>query len=259
LENLPRLEASGAREIASKLKSISGGKVLDVCTGEGDFISTLMKTLKDFESFIGVDISHEDLETARKQFEGQPVQLLEMSAESLNFDDNSFDTVSIAHSLHHLQHPNKALAEMKRVLKPGGHLIVLEMYQDGEQEPAQLTHIVEQNWSTKIDLLFDIRPHVPLLTRMVIKKFLEPLNFQELTILESSRYVKCLFCTQRVRCEDPLHPELVDDFIEGIDSELARLENLDGVDELRAEGGKLKERVKSTGISDASHLFIIGR
>ncbi|MHA2313872.1 MAG: class I SAM-dependent methyltransferase [Candidatus Hermodarchaeia archaeon] len=258
MENLPGLEASGAREIASKLKLISGGKVLDVCTGEGDFISTLMQTLKDFESFIGVDISLEDLETARKEFEGQPVQLLEMNAESLNFDDNSFDTVSVAHSLRHLQHPNKALAEMKRVLKPGGHLIVLEMYQDGEQEPAQLTHIVEQNWSTKIDLLFDIRPHAPL-TRKVIKKLLEPLNFQELTILESSRYVKCLFCAQRVRCEDPLHPELVDDFIEGIDSELARLEDHDRVDELKAEGEKLKERVKSTGIADASHLFIIGR
>jgi SAM-dependent methyltransferase len=181
-----------------------------------------------------------------------------MNAEQLSFDDNSFDTVSVANSLRHIRHPNKALAEMKRVLKPGGHLIIQEMYQDGEQDPAQLTHIAEQNWSTKIDLLLDVPPHAPL-TRGVIKKFLEPLNFQELTILESSRYVKCLFCEQRVRCEDSLHPELVDDFIEGIDRELARLEDHDEVDELIAEGEKLKKRVKSTGIADASHLFIIGR
>lgn len=258
MESLPRLEASGARKIASKLKSISGGKVLDVCTGEGDFISTLMQTLKDFESFIGVDVSCEDLETARKQFEGQPVQLLEMNAEHLNFDEDSFDTVSVAHSLRHIRNPNKALAEMKRVLKPGGHLIVLEMYQDGEQEPAQLTHIAEQNWSTKIDLLFDIPPHDPL-TRRVINKLLEPLDFQELTILESSRYVKCLFCAKRVQCEDPLHPQLVNDFIEDINQELDRLKDHDGVDDLRQEGEQLKKRVKTTGIADASHLFIIGR
>lgn len=258
MENLPRLEASGAREIASKLKSISGGKVLDVCTGEGDFISTLMQTLKDFESFIGIDVSREDLETARKQFEDQPVQLLEMNAERLNFDDNSFDTVSVAHSLRHIRYPNKALAEMKRVLKPGGRLIVQEAYQDGEQELAQLTHIAEQNWSAKIDSLLDNIPHEPL-TRGVIKQLLEPLSFQELTVIESSRYVKCLSCAKRFQCEDPLHPELVNDFIEDINHDLERLEDQEGVDELRAEGEQLKERVKTTGIADTSFLFIIGR
>ena len=58
LENLPRrLAASGAVEIRAKLGSISGGKVLDAATGSGVFIDTLMKALKNYDSFVGIDIS----------------------------------------------------------------------------------------------------------------------------------------------------------------------------------------------------------
>jgi len=57
LENLPeRLATSGAVKIRSRLSSISGGKVLDVATGSGDFIDTLMKVLKNYDYFVGVDI-----------------------------------------------------------------------------------------------------------------------------------------------------------------------------------------------------------
>ena len=127
LENLPeRLAASGAVKIRSRLSSISGGKVLDVATGSGDFIDTLMKVLKNYDCFVGVDISKKDLESAKKRFRDQPVKLMEMNAESLEFDDNSFDTVCMAYSLHHLERIDKVLTEFRRVLKPGGNLIIQE-------------------------------------------------------------------------------------------------------------------------------------
>ncbi|HIH00645.1 TPA: hypothetical protein HA259_00930, partial [Thermoplasmata archaeon] len=50
---LPKgLRSSEAPRIAKRLASISGGRVLDVATGQGGFIDTLVNTLKDYESFI---------------------------------------------------------------------------------------------------------------------------------------------------------------------------------------------------------------
>ena len=129
LENLPkRLATSGALNIRNKLSAISGGKVLDVATGSGEFIDTLIKALKDYDCFTGIDISRKDLESAKKRFRDKPVKLIEMNAESLEFDDNSFDTVGMAYSLHHLERTDKVLAEMHRVLKPGGNLIIQEEF-----------------------------------------------------------------------------------------------------------------------------------
>ena len=58
LENLPeRLAASGAVRMRAKLGSISGGRILDIATGSGDFINVLMKTLKDYDSFVDHEIT----------------------------------------------------------------------------------------------------------------------------------------------------------------------------------------------------------
>jgi len=116
LENLPiRLAASGAVKMRLRLGLISGGKVLDVATGPGDYIDTMMKALRDFDCFVGIDISEKALESARKRFGGRPVKLVNMNAELLEFDDDSFDTVCMAYSLHHLERIDKVLAEMCRV------------------------------------------------------------------------------------------------------------------------------------------------
>lgn len=258
MENLPRLEGSGAREIALKLKSISGGKILDVCTGKGDFISTLMQTLNGYERFIGVDMSGKDLEVGRKKFEGQPVQFMEMDAGNLAFDDNTFDTVCIANSLHHLSNPGTVLSEMRRVLKHGGHFIVQEMYQNGDQSEAQITGMLEHHWGAKIDRqLSEI--HYETLTQKEIITLLEALEFRELVVLEASRYVNCLVCPQRFDCENPLNEKLIDDFISGIEKALKRLPADKVTEELKAEGEQLKVRAKITGVADASYLFFIGR
>ncbi|MHA2209223.1 MAG: hypothetical protein ACXABV_08650 [Candidatus Thorarchaeota archaeon] len=51
------LRESGAIEVREKLGTISGGDILDVGTQEGDFINTLIKTLRGYNSFVGIDIS----------------------------------------------------------------------------------------------------------------------------------------------------------------------------------------------------------
>jgi ubiquinone/menaquinone biosynthesis C-methylase UbiE len=258
MNGVPNLDASGAREIAQQLALISGGRVLDVCSGKGAFIETLMKALKNFDDFIGVDINREDLKKARQDFEGQPVQFLEMDAVNLAFEEASFNTVCVANSLHHLADIPKVLGEMKRVLKPGGYFLVEEMYQDGMQSDAQRTNIMEHHWTAKIDRQMGIT-HNETLTRNHIVQLLDALNFTQMNILYSSRSVKCLFCAQRVECEDPKAESIVKSFVAGIDKTLGRLKPEKRTTELSAEGERLKVRAQKTGVAEASIIFGIGK
>lgn len=262
MENLPKgLANSGAKDILKLLEVISAGKVLDVATQKGDFIKTLMKTLKDYDTFIGVDISFKELESIKKEFEDKSVEFIEMNAENLNFDSNFFDTVAISHSLHHLLHVDKVLAEMMRVLKLDGYFIIQEQFQDGIQTEAQMTEIDQHHWGSKIDNLLNV-PHNFTFTRSDLKGIATKLGLRELKVVESTHYVKCLFCDDKFDCEDPKNEEIVNFIIQEIDRDLKRLSKLvehPDYNKLKEEGEKFKERVRSTGSAPASHLFFIGK
>jgi len=231
--------------------------VLDVCSGSGDFISTLLRTLKDHETFVGVDWSKQGLQKAAKKFRGRPVQLLQMDAENLAFEASTFDTVCIAYSLHHLAKPVVVLAEMKRVLRPGGHFILKEMFQGGAQTEAQITETLRHHWKAKIDRAFG-ETHTDTLTRSQIEALVQALSLTNLVIIESSRDVRCLFCPRRFDCENPRSSKRVREFVSDLQKESKRLKTVEAAEELRAEGEALSARVRKTGISDASSLVVIG-
>jgi ubiquinone/menaquinone biosynthesis C-methylase UbiE len=261
--SLPGLAASNAVAIAETLKSISGGRVLDVATGDGDFVSLLIKTLKNYDSFVGVDISAKDVEAARKRLATKPVKILQMNAEALEFGDGSFDTVCISASLHHLDKIDNVLAEMRRVLKTGGYFILQEMYCDGNQTEAQKTEILKHHWHAEIDSLLGITRKInKTLTRQRIIDIANSLKLEELTILESTRYVKCLFCEKRFECEDPKSDELVSESIGQVQDDLKRLANC-AVSTRRTHleeiGERLKKRIARYGSQEASHFLITGR
>src|SRR6267143_498564 len=98
------------------------GKIADLATGTGDLALALQKKLPDAE-ITGVDFLPEMLELARHKGV-QHVVLAD--AMRLPFADGSFDCVTIAFGLRNLPDWKVALGEMRRVIKPGGHLLILE-------------------------------------------------------------------------------------------------------------------------------------
>jgi len=252
------LRESGAVEVRKKLGTISGGDILDVGTEEGDFINTLMKTLLDYNSFTGIDISKDELKKAREQLKDAPVIFKVMNAEMMTFQDNQFDTVCASYAIHHLENIDTVLTEMYRVLKPGGNFIIQEMYSDGEQTAAQLVDRGVHNLNAKIDSLLGI-PHFEALTRQRLKSSINKVGLSAVEIYESSWAVRCLFCKDAHDCEKPLRTDNVDFVTKEIDDDLTRIFDHQSYDELKKEGDSLKERVKVAGSSAASVMYFFGK
>jgi demethylmenaquinone methyltransferase/2-methoxy-6-polyprenyl-1,4-benzoquinol methylase len=105
------------------------GRVLDVATGTADLALALAADLPQAE-VIGVDISEGMLEVGRQKVvrNGQHprVRLDQADAENLPFEDGSFDAVTVAFGVRNFENLDKGLGELQRVLRPGGHLMVLE-------------------------------------------------------------------------------------------------------------------------------------
>lgn len=107
-----------------------GDRVLDLAGGTGD-IAALLKPVvgADGEIVVG-DINAAMLGVGRDRLTDRGLvgglRWSQMNAEALPFADNSFDAVTIAFGLRNVTHKERALAEMARVLKPGGRALVLE-------------------------------------------------------------------------------------------------------------------------------------
>jgi len=110
--------------IAAQPKSI-----LDVATGTAD-VAILADNILKPEKTTGIDISDGMLEIGRQKIDklglNNKITLLNGDSEAINFPDNTFDAVTVAFGVRNFQHLEAGLTEIKRVLKPGGKLVVLE-------------------------------------------------------------------------------------------------------------------------------------
>ena len=103
--------------------------ILDVATGTAD-VAIMASGLLKPERITGIDISDGMLEIGRQKVQKQNLQgtieLLNGDAETIRFSDNSFDAVTVAFGVRNFQNLEKGLAEILRVLRPGGKLVILE-------------------------------------------------------------------------------------------------------------------------------------
>lgn len=98
-----------------------GERILDVAAGTGTSSAALART---GATLVALDFSPGMIAEGRKRH--PKIEFVEGDAEKLPFPDDSFDAVTISFGLRNVEHPKTALAEMYRVLKPGGRLVVCE-------------------------------------------------------------------------------------------------------------------------------------
>jgi SAM-dependent methyltransferase len=169
-----------------------------------------------------------------------------MDAAHMTFDDASFDTVSISNSLHHMPDITRTLGEMLLVVRPGGCLIVSEMYRDGQTD-AQMTHVLLHDWWAAIDARLGTF-HRPTFTRAALVSLLEPLHLVDVILDDFADLAS-----------DPLEPEEATEVGAIIDRYIERAVSLPDAAGLCRTGEELRRRLHSVGVSGATQLVAIGR
>ena len=104
--------------------------ILDIATGTGDFAILSAKELRP-QRMIGIDISEGMMKIGQKKVEAEGLQHIvsfkKDDCTHLSFADNSFDAVTAAFGIRNFQNLDQGLSEMYRVLRPNGHLSIVEL------------------------------------------------------------------------------------------------------------------------------------
>lgn len=105
-------------------------QILDIATGTGDFALLLAKRIKP-QHIVGADISEGMMAVGREKVKEEGLQnVISFQHEDcmqLSFPDGSFDAVTSSYGVRNFQNLDKGLQEMQRVLRPGGHLLIVEL------------------------------------------------------------------------------------------------------------------------------------
>ncbi len=116
------------RRAVKILREYNPQNILDIATGTGDFAIALTKL--NPKKITGIDISKGMLavgiEKVKKKNLQNFISLVPGDSESLHFEDNTFDAITVGFGVRNFENLNKGLSEMLRVLKPGGVALILE-------------------------------------------------------------------------------------------------------------------------------------
>ena len=132
------------RKAIQQLAPYKPQTMLDIATGTGDFAIMAAQMLKP-QQLIGTDISEGMMDIGRKKVKAQGLdEIISFAKEdclALSYDDASFDAVTAAFGIRNFADLDKGLSEMCRVLKPGGHLSIVELTTPVSFPMKQLFHI----------------------------------------------------------------------------------------------------------------------
>ena len=124
------IDRSWRRKAIKYLRPFRPRRIMDVATGTGDFAILACRELQP-DSLIGTDISEGMMNVGREKVKKEglsdKISFAREDCTSLSFADNRFDAITVAFGIRNFEDLDKGLSEMCRVLKPGGHLVILEL------------------------------------------------------------------------------------------------------------------------------------
>jgi phosphatidylethanolamine/phosphatidyl-N-methylethanolamine N-methyltransferase len=133
-----------------------GDRILDVGVGTG----LSLPLFPDYCSVTGIDLSPDMLQEAKKKVEMRGLKhitLMEMDAQNLAFEDDTFDHVISTHVISVVPDPVRVIAEMKRVCKKGGNIVLVNHFQSPNKLLAKFDELISPitkkvGWRTDLSL-----------------------------------------------------------------------------------------------------------
>jgi demethylmenaquinone methyltransferase/2-methoxy-6-polyprenyl-1,4-benzoquinol methylase len=177
------------KKALSNLQKLQPKTILDVATGTAD-VAIMAAKMYPQATITGIDISDGMLDVGRTKLTtlnlNNRIKLLNGDSETINFADNSFDAVTVAFGVRNFQHLEKGLNDIKRVLKPGGKLVVLECSQPKTVGIKQFYNLYMKVITPNLGKLFSKNRGAYKYLDESIKKFPEGKNFT--SILDNLGY-----------------------------------------------------------------------
>lgn len=117
------------KRVVRIVRRLGAKRIMDMATGTGDLAIALARNIEG-STIYGADFSREMLAVAKQKIEAlglsERISLTECNAEDITLEDGAVDAATVAFGVRNFEHQKEALTEMKRTIKQGGHLIVLE-------------------------------------------------------------------------------------------------------------------------------------
>jgi ubiquinone/menaquinone biosynthesis C-methylase UbiE len=205
----------------------------------------MTQSFKVYDVAVGIDINSEHIESSRRNSHNNH-RFEVMDAEKIEFTDGYFDTVAIRHSLHHLKNVDVVLAEMKRVLKPGGLFIICEVFQEPETErPNSQRHL--HHWWAEVDRALG-NPHNDTFTK---KEILRAVDLLQMEIVEIFEYME--------EFDESDGQEILKSFLKASNDYLEKPNLAEKSPELILKGKVLIDRFEKSGFINEKSVYIIAR
>jgi ubiquinone/menaquinone biosynthesis C-methylase UbiE len=141
------------RKATEALELRDGSRVLDVGCGTGVDLLPMLDAVRPTGTVTGVDVSRRAVEEVERRHASEhAVSAVVADVHALPFEDGAFDACRADRTLQHVERPDAALAELRRVLAPGGRLVVLEVITelsaagDADRHPAVVA--MREQWAT---------------------------------------------------------------------------------------------------------------
>ena len=117
------------KRVVQIVRKLGAKYIMDMATGTGDLAIALAKNIEG-STIYGADFSSEMLAVAKQKIEAlgltERISLTECNAEDIPLDDEAVDAATVAFGVRNFENQGKALTEMRRTIRHGGHLVVLE-------------------------------------------------------------------------------------------------------------------------------------
>lgn len=229
--------------LARQIQTLNLGDYLEFGCGGGGFLKFVIDQNDSFNTVTAVDINPESVKKAKANLVDYDIQYIVQEKLPLDIEPDQFSTITVSNTLHHLRDKGSVFAELKRLIKPDGQIIITEMISN-DLSHAEQTYCDFHALRAETDRLHGVY-HDTTYTSDAIIKMIEKagLRIEKKEILLNDKTVEIV--------ENEINEIviIIDDLVHG-ERESPDVENLE------KKAGQIKEHLRQFGIKRPRQMYL---